>query len=70
MALPLRAALNAQTGGNLDEQGSANAWAGTSGLSTLAALNTKAGTNGVGWVQTIQSLNTTFSLGAVTEWTE
>lgn len=44
--MELQGELQRITGTNLDEQGAANSWAGTSNLSTLAALNAKAGLTG------------------------
>jgi len=42
---------------NLDAQGAANVWAGTTGLSLLGALNTKAGNVRGSWVGLIQVCN-------------
>lgn len=67
MPLPLQAALVVKTGVIQDAQANANLWAGTSNLELLAALNVKAGTVGIEFVQTVTTLNTTLTLGAETE---
>jgi hypothetical protein len=60
MAKEFAQALKDISGTTLDPQGAANAWAGTTNVDLLGALNIKAGTSGVGWDQTIRTLNTNF----------
>lgn len=68
MALPLPAALRAQTGNAYQgAAAAANTWAGTTNLDTLAALNVKAGTTGLGFSAVIRLLNTNLSLNAETD---
>lgn len=53
----LQAALRRVSGTNLEAQGAANAWAGTTGLDLLGALNTKAGNARGSWVGLIAVCN-------------
>ena len=46
----LQHALRRVSATNLDSQGAANVWAGTTGLSLLGALNSKAGNARGSWV--------------------
>lgn len=54
---PLQSALRRLSGTTLDAQGAANAWAGTTGLELLGALNTKAGNPRGQWVGLAAVLN-------------
>lgn len=53
----LQAALQRLSGTDLDAQGAANAWAGTTGLDLLGALNTKAGNARGSWLGLLGVLN-------------
>lgn len=53
----LQHALRRVSATTLDSQGAANVWAGTTGLSLLGALNSKAGNARGSWVGLIQVCN-------------
>ena len=53
----LQHALRRVSGTTLDSQGAANAWAGTTGLDLLGALNTKAGNARGSWVPLLAVCN-------------
>ena len=69
MAVPLQKALQAKAGTAvpLDAQGAANVWAGTTGLSLVAALNVRNSSTGLGLSAVVAALNAGQSLNAETD---
>lgn len=53
----VQSALRRLSGTQLDAQGAANVWAGTTGLDLLGALNTKAGNARGSWIELVGVLN-------------